>query len=249
MQYVHGVLGRHRSGGSILAAQGVVTILLPTIRPWAAGYLKDFSPSGSVAKGTAVIGSSDIDVLISLDHTLNMSLKDIYESLFRKLTETGYQPRRQNVSLGLSLNGLKVDVVAARRQDAWSNEHGIWSHKMQSHRQTNVHEHVRIVAGSGRVDEIKLMKIWRNVHGLDFPSFPLEVTTIKALSGHGRLDTAANFRHVLTYVRDSLPSARIIDPTKLSNILSDELTVQEKARLSSAAASSLREPNWGQVVW
>jgi hypothetical protein len=248
-QYVIGVLGRHQASGSISAAQDVIDTLSGSVNDWAGDYLYELTPSGSIVKGTAISGSSDVDVLVSLDHTLNVSLKDIYESLFKRMTFEGYNPRRQNVSLGLSVSGWKVDLVPGRRQSSLTDDHSIWSHKMQSHRETNIHEHIRLVANSGRINEIKLLKIWRKLHGLEFPSYLLEVVTIDALHGSGSSDTAANFNRALVYIRDTLPNFRIIDPTKPSNVLSDELTVLEKQRLSGAASKSLSEPYWEQVVW
>jgi hypothetical protein len=248
-QYMIGVLGKHQTAGSLVAAQGVIDTLSSSINEWAGDYLYELTPSGSIAKGTAISGPSDVDVLVSLDHTLGMSLKDIYESLFRRMTAEGYAPRRQNVSLGLGVNGWKVDLVPGRRQSSLTDDHSIWSHKMQSHRETNIHEHVRLVANSGRINEIKLVKVWRKLHGLEFPSYLLEVVTIDALHGNSSSDIASNFSRILVYIRDILPRFRIIDPTKPSNVLSDELTVVEKQRLSSAASRSLSEPYWEQVIW
>src|SRR5688572_29593188 len=115
-QYVAGVLQRHQSLSSTLIAQGVINTLSGSIGAWSNGHLHGVYPSGSIAKGTAISGSSDVDILISLKNTATTSLKDIYETLFNKLTSDGFTPRRQNVSLGIVLNGWKVDIVPARKQ-------------------------------------------------------------------------------------------------------------------------------------
>ena len=103
-QYVVGVLNRHQSRSSILIANSVITALAGSINTWSNGYLHGVYPSGSIAKGTAISESSDVDILISVKDTTPGSLKDVYETLHTRLTTDGYAPRKQNVSLGITLS-------------------------------------------------------------------------------------------------------------------------------------------------
>ena len=247
-RYVYDVLNRHQSQSSLLVAQAVINNLTNSINAWANGHLHGVYPSGSIAKGTAISESSDVDILVSVKNTATESLKDVYEKLFNRLTTDGYAPRRQNVSLGITLSGWKIDIVPAKKQSLLNNDHSLWSHKQQTWRETNIHQHVQFVTNSNRINEIKLLKIWKKLHNLEFPSFPLEVTVINALSGRSTTTPAANFVTVLEYLRDSFSTARIIDPTKSSNILSDDLTLLEKTNLSTAAGNSLTG-QWNQVLW
>lgn len=183
-EHLRAVLARHWVDTGINSpVRAVQAILDPALRAWGGQYLVDIRPSGSFAKGTAVRGGTDIDIFVSLTSTLSSPLKSIYDTLLNALTQAGYRTRRQNVSIGTSINGWRVDVTPARRQDQHGNYHSLWSNKTGSWLQTNVNEHCRIVSGSGRLDEIRLMKIWRNGLGLDWPSFYLELFTIDVLSG------------------------------------------------------------------
>ena len=94
------------------------TVIQPVIAAWAGNRLASLSPSGSFAKGTANLSGTDIDLFISLSHETTETLKDIYEKLFARMTELGYSPRRQNVSVNVTVNGFSVDLVPAKRQDA-----------------------------------------------------------------------------------------------------------------------------------
>lgn len=116
-----------------------------------------------------MLGGTDIDILISLTSTLSETLQSIYDTLFNALSQAGYAARRQNVSIGIAVGGWKVDVTPGRRQDQYGNYHSLCSNKTGSWLQTNINEHIRVVSGSGRIDEIRLMKIWRNRFGLDWP--------------------------------------------------------------------------------
>lgn len=247
--YIRSVISGHQNATSNWQAQGVITILRPHVNAWAGDYLFAFSTSGSLAKGTAISGSSDVDLLVSLKHITPGNLRDMYETLFQRFTMATLAPRRQNVSIGLNINGLKVDVVPARKQAFLGNDHTLWSHKKQSHRQTNVHTHIQLIANSGRLNEIKSLKIWRKLHGLELPSFVAEMIVIRALSGYSTTTPAANFWRVLQYIRDNIMTLRIVDPANSNNVITDDLTVAERQALHNQAVRSLAQSNWSAVIW
>jgi len=175
---------------SILAKYGVKTshvplvrqILFPHVTQWSAGFLLSMGVSGSLAKGTAVSSGTDTDFFISLSSTTPDSLQRIYETLFDRLNQAGFSPRKQNVSIGVNVVGHKVDIVPGRRQGQQGNDHSLYVSKRNTWVQTNVVTHISLVVGSGRIDEIKLTKIWRNQRNLEFPSFYLELAVIDALT-------------------------------------------------------------------
>lgn len=121
--------------------------------------------------------------------------------------------------------------------------------KRDSWTQTNVSVHVDTVRNSGRLKEIRAIKIWRYLRGLDFPSLYLEMFTIRALAGCLRTSLAENVLRALRTMGASLPSTRIEDPANTNNILSDDLTNQEKYRIAGLAAQSAREQYWGKIIW
>src|SRR5262249_28797384 len=80
--YVEGVVARRLPAA---IAAGSLNQLVATIKGWANQYLLEIKASGSYAKGTAVAGSADIDLLISLRNDAlsgrTPTLSDIYYSL------------------------------------------------------------------------------------------------------------------------------------------------------------------------
>ncbi len=109
--------------------------------------------------------------------------------------------------------------------------------------------HVDTVRNSSRVNEIRAVKIWRMLHGLEFPSLYLELFTIDALLGRSRSTLADNVLHVLRTIGSSLVSTRIVDPANTNNVLSEDLTQTEKQRIAAQADRSAREPTWGRIIW
>jgi hypothetical protein len=224
-------------------------ILLPVIQGWAGNYLLSFDYSGSFAKGTGVKGSTDVDFFISLDPQTPLTLKEIYDKLYDYLIGKGYSARKQNVSIGLSHNNLSVDLTPGRKQPGYTNDHSIFRNKAQTWTQTNVLQHINVVMQSGRIDEIKIAKIWRNLNRLDFPSFYLELSVLNALYGKSRNQLASNFLTVLNYLSTDFVDARIVDPANSNNVVSDDLTQSEKQLIASIATISKNKSYWSEIVW
>ena len=196
-------------------------------------------PSGSFAKGTAVRSGTDIDLFISLSFNTPETLKGIYNTLFAALSNSALQPRRQDVSIGIRIaSAYDVDLVPARKQGLLGNDHSLYSARRDTWMQTNVTKHIALIQTCGRLDEIRLMKIWRNRRHLDFPSFFLELATIRALAGR-RPALSNNVVATLEFLRDHLRNVRIVDPANTNNVVSDTLSDAAKQAVAVAARAAL----------
>lgn len=249
-QYVESILAKYEvPRGSTSPAERLGTVVAGPLRTWAGQQLNALQYSGSYAKETGVHGVSDVDVFISLKADSSNTLKEIYDSLYSLAQREGWSPRQQNVSVGVTVNGTRGDLVPGKVQAGYQNYHSLYLRKKDSWTQTNVSLHVDTVHKSGRLREIRAVKIWRMLHGLDFPSLYLELFVIDALSGRSRTSLADNVLHALRTVGSSLPSTRIVDPANTSNILSDDLTQQEKKGIASLAAQSASQQYWKDIIW
>ena len=208
-------------------------------------------------KGTAVLSGTDIDLFISLSEHTAETLKEVYDKLSNSLTTAGYSPKRQNVSLNITVAGYSVDLVPGKRQNAVSSDHSLYRRKADTWTKTNVFAHARVVIGAQRKNEIRLLKLWRNQKRLDFPSFYLELSVIRALSARplptllssNALPTLSQrVMAVFDYLRDSFSNARIIDPANTNNIISDDLTTAEKTKISAAAKAAREASYWEDIV-
>lgn len=222
---------------------------LPLLRNWAGNYLLSVEPSGSFAKGTAVRSGTDIDLFISLHPTTPDTLQNIHNTLIKAVQAAGFSPKRQTMSIGVrdANNHYDVDLVPAKKRADNTGDHSLYHHKSGTARKTNIGRHVNQVLYSGRLDEIRLLKIWRNQKRLDFPSFYLELTVIAALVGRPIGNLADNVAHVLIYLRDTFPNARVADPAVPTNAVSDDLTVAERLLIKKAANDALKQ-TWTQLI-
>lgn len=249
-QYIRLIIAKHRvkSAASSNALQ-VAKQLFPLIRKWAGNYLSRIHTTGSFAKGTNIIGTTDIDLFISLRSTTPYALDEIYGSLSNYIRKKGYSIREQNVSIRVHYKNLVIDLVPAKKQQGPTYDHSIYLRKGDTWTKTNVRKHVLLVKNSGRLKEIRAIKIWRKLHCLEFPSFCLELSVIKALRGHRSLKISSNLLTVFKYFSDNFENERVIDPSNSNNIVSDDLNNEEKQTIKSTALSSLSKSYWDQIIW
>ncbi len=249
-QYVESILAKYAvpRGPTSPAARLGAAVAGP-IRGWAGQQLSALEYSGSYAKETGVRGISDVDVFISLKSDTTSTLQEIYNSLHGLAQQQGWSPRAQNVSVGVTIERTRGDLVPGKAQPGHQGYHSLYLRKRGSWTQTNVTLHVDTVRASGRLREIRAVKIWRFLRNLDFPSLYLELFTIRALARCSRTAVADNTLHALRTIGTSLSSTRIEDPANTNNALSDDLTGQEKQRVADLAAQSAREQYWEKIIW
>lgn len=234
-----------------------INSLKTNLQNWAGSCFIATVNSGSRAKGTAISLASDVDYLISLTPDCNANnggLKSIYDALHTYLN-TKYSPvRKQNVSFRIKIGTLEIDITPARKHSGNTNDHWIYVSKQDTWRQTNIQKHISDISNSGRQNEIKLLKIWRELNKLDFPSIYLEYMTINILSGKSKDATklADNFWFVIQELSKDTSNplnSRIVDPANSTNILSDLLSATEKKAIITKAKTTSGQTNWGSVVW
>ena len=91
------------------------------IQKWYAARLVRVHNSGSFAKGTSIKGGTDLDLFISLKPRSGKSLRKMFKGLHQYADQEGLRPRRQNVSIGVEVNSVKVDLVPARKRSGKSD--------------------------------------------------------------------------------------------------------------------------------
>lgn len=246
--YLQSILNRESVDTGISSpVRTAQTVLYPLIQRWAGNRLVTVHPSGSFAKRTANKSGTDIDLFISLSPQTTETLREIYNKLFNYMNSNKYTAKRQNVSINVHALGYSVDLVPAKRQDNYSDDHSLYRRRADSWTKTNVAKHISHVSLSGLVDEIRIIKLWRDQKRLDLPSFYLELSVIKALTVT-RGSLSENVWASLTHFRDRFVSTTIIDPSNSNNVISDDLTALEKAEVKKAAEQALKATNWSQIV-
>jgi len=247
--YIKSIIAKYAlTAGRAPAATAAAEQAYQIIKVWAGDFLLGVNYSGSSAKGTAIRGIADVDLFISLKPETPGTLADIYNNLANFNGLKHLSPRRQNVSVGITYDGHSIDLVPGRKQSGYTTDHSLYRSKAKTWTQTNVEKHISLIQNSGRLDEIRALKIWRAQHGLNFPSFYLELTVLDALHEKRAGAISSNFVTVLEYLRDKFVAAVVIDPVNSNNRLSDELPVAEKKLIAQKAAECLKS-SWEKTLW
>lgn len=206
--------------------------------------------SGSFAKSTAVRNVADIDLLVPYE--TDDPLWQSYESLFDFLADRKLQPRRQTVSIRIKAVvdnvEYRIDLIPARISRNDPDHQSLWVRRLSTWRRTDVNRHASEVIASGRQHEIRLMKVWRTQKGLEFPSFLLELATIKALKGVQSASLAEKISRVFVYLRDEFANDALPDPASPALNLSDDLTDKDKVAIARAAALAANARAWTDVI-
>lgn len=248
--YLQNILTREAvDTGPSSPVRSVQATVQPIISEWAGNLLNGIGVSGSFMKGTANRSGTDIDLFISLSANTPESLKEIYESLFARMSQKGYGPKRQNVSINVKINGYSVDLVPGKQQSAYTTDHSIYRRRADTWTKTNVATHITHVRQYRRLSESRILKLWRDQKSLEFPSFYLELTVIDALPWQLAPESlSGNVMRVFQYLRDRFANARVVDPANTNNIISDDLTIAEKGKIEAAAERALSAGNWNEIV-
>lgn len=247
-RHLRSVLQKHELGWRMPLLDRVFAELSPFLGQWAGGYLIAVKPAGSCIKGTAVLGQTDLDIFISLRSDLDMKLRDISLSLRAHLHAGGLSPRQQDVSVGINHGGVAIDVTAGRQHPSYPTYHSIYRSKADTWMQTNIDAHIDLVRRSGLQDEIRLLKIWRQQKGLDFPSFLVELAAMDALKSDRTGSLADNLMTILRYLVLEFPRRSLADPSNSNNVVSDTLSKAEKVKIATAAVAAIRASSWVDVV-
>ncbi|HYM78183.1 MAG TPA: hypothetical protein VE377_19570 [Candidatus Dormibacteraeota bacterium] len=222
--------------------------IVPVLKKWGAKHLLGITPSGAYVKNTAITLSSDVDVLVSLSPVPNMEIKKIFWSLFEFMTEQNLTAHTRDVSVRVRWKDRNVDLIPAYR-DPHTSGNVLFDKKTGAAVHTDVAQHVHLIANSGRQQEICALKIWRERKGLDFPSFYLELTALRALEGErfGRL--ADNFQSVLRYLANKFERVVVRDPANSDNIVSNDLSEQGKRLIATAAREAVYHEDLQKLIW
>ncbi|NQT21350.1 MAG: nucleotidyltransferase [Planctomycetes bacterium] len=216
---------------------------------WAGDQRRIIKPSGSLVKGTSIAGGSDVDMLVMVKHDTDGSLEDIYYSAGEWLKLKKLNVTYQNVSLGVVIDGINIDVVPARQQHAIGGNASLYRRKAKTWTQTNIPRQIKYVKDSKRMREIRLVKVWRNLHGLEFPSFALELAVIRALKGASGGGLGRNLRSVFAWLARNIVDARLEDPGNTANDVAEDMTKGERRAIADAASEAVLASSWASIVW
>lgn len=190
--------------------------------------LKDAFPTaiirygGSKAKGTLIKEAYDLDLVCYFPHAeteAGASLKDLYESVSKKLSEKyliqGKTSAIRLLSAEQQTKGTytHIDVVPGRYTDSTNSDCYLHQNGVDKERlKTNLDTHISFIRDSGVTDALKLLKLWRVLNGLDVKQFAFELLGVDVLKNKKTSTLADQVKLFFETVSQSENPIKIEDP-------------------------------------
>jgi hypothetical protein len=203
---------------------------------------------GGHEKGFANRSGISADYVIWCHARSGRRIGEIYENLFDGIRRLGLVPVRREVSIAIDIGGLVVDLLPAKKLSMISEIHELHSNRRNRPLTTNLGQHVLDAQRAAWQDEIRILKLWRDQNGLEFPSFYLELATVAALRRRPAGALAENVWAALGFIERLLVPRAMLDPANAANIVSDELTSPQKRAIAAAAAEARAGKPWSEIV-
>lgn len=212
--------------------------------------------AGSYRKGTMILESHDLDLVIYYPCDSNKNLYEIFTEVKAILQRNGYSPREKNVALrcirkwtSMNYPNFHIDVVPAKARDDDYDYASLYKSQDDTWLQTNIFIHEEAVKETRRRNLIKLLKLWKARNGIDCTTFILELVFIRYLdtleSVSSNIETLLS--GILCYIRDTIETIKLVDPANTNNIVSNDLSDSQRYQLHRHAKNACDAQYWSQV--
>ena len=206
--------------------------------------------AGSFGKKTMIREQYDLDIVVYWANDCGFSLKNIYEGVGNVLRKDWKYVNPKTVAWELRFQGgFHIDVVPGRALDNTYRYANLYRRDKDTSLQTSIKVHIDTVRNSGRRDVIRLMKLWRVKRSVPFKkSLALELITIEGCKGLRTDELEKQLISALTHVRDNILTVKIVDPANTNNVVSDEITNEERKLIKAAADAAVKTTYWSGVL-
>lgn len=216
------------------------------------------SYSGSLAKNTAINSNYDIDIIVQFKNSAFGSLKEMYQNLYSFFNEEFDDKdlislRSQKVSTGLifEINGkeVSIDIIPARKinKNRANNDLNLFvkgnTFTSSTRIKTNLVKQAEAFSGYKSEKTItRLLKNWKLENNIPIKSIYLELLVINAFkekAGQIPKSYFGKLMMALTYIRDNIERARVVDPGNSNNVISETLSRSEKSNIADKIESMI----------
>lgn len=169
---------------------------------------------GSYAKGTMIKGKYDLDFVIYFGSNFKNTPKELSEYVENVLKKK-YNTLRYGVATQLSCNGFEIDVVVGKAQDEKFIYSTLWNSKDEKEMRASLTVHIDNVTEVEQV--VKILKIWRLNHKLNWHKLAMEQAIVRVLKDKQKNDLGECFKEILLDIKSNIDSVKFLDPANCNN--------------------------------
>ena len=203
---------------------------------------------GSYAKGTMIRASYDLDIVLYWPTNFQYSPKNLYIEVGGVLQSKGRNPQSKKVGWEIPFPGnFHIDVIPGKIILNKKNYAYLFNTDTEGRFQTSVKKQVNYVKRSGRQDVIKLMKLWKIRKDVPIKTFILENMIIEGCKDISHSKIEPQLIGAFEYVNEEILIKKIHDPSNINNIISNDITDEEKHRIKILAEEAINAQYWREV--
>ncbi len=206
--------------------------------------------AGSYAKGTMIQVSYDLDIVLYWANNFRYSPRNLYNEIGSVLQSKGRNPKSKKVGWEIPFQGdFHIDVIPGKKILNKPNYAYLYNTNTNNRFQSSVKKHVSFVKKANRQSVIKLMKLWKKRKSVPIKTFILEYMIIEGCKRVSRNTLEPQIGAAFEYIEENITTKRILDPANSQNIISDDITQEEKNRIRRLAIQALDADSWSKVFF
>jgi hypothetical protein len=205
---------------------------------------------GSYKKNTMISASYDLDIVLYWSPDTPYTLQNLYKAVGSVLQRNWDYVHKKKVGWELPFNGdFHIDVIPGKESSTDNRYAYLYNNETRGRFQTSIEIQVNYVRNSKRQDTIRLMKLWKKRKNVPIKTFILEHMIIEGCKGVSRNTLEPQLNAAFKYLEENITTKKIMDPANSQNIISNDITPEEKNRIRRLATQALDADSWSQVFF
>ncbi len=204
---------------------------------------------GSWKKGTMIKAGYDLDIVFSWSTQFD-TLKNLYNKIGSILQRHWSYAKRKRVGWQISFAGdFHIDVIPGIESSQNSKYTYLYNNDTGGRFQSSIDIQADHVKNANRTPTIKLMKLWKIRKKVPIKTFILECMIIDGCSGMSRDSIEQQLLRAFKFLSENIVSIRLLDPSNSNNIISDNISTEEKYRVKKLAEEAINARTWNSVFF
>ncbi len=203
---------------------------------------------GSYAKNTMIRAAYDLDIVLYWPSDFSLDIEDLSTEVGASLQRNWTIVHAKRVGWELPFDGnFHIDVIPGKT----SNQDPFYAHLFNRDTGgrflTSIVRQVSYVTKKKRQDAIRLMKLWKVRRKVPIRTFILEQLVIDSCRGIPRKDLGDQLIIALTHIRDTIKTCHLLDPANPKNVISNDITIEQKNGVRNLAEAAIQARSWEAV--
>lgn len=206
--------------------------------------------AGSFRKKTMIKASYDLNIVLYWSSKASSTVKKLYTIVGSALQSNWNRLRAKKVGWEICFEGdFHIDVIPGKRKHKSYREAYLYNRETDGKFLTSINKQVNYIKRRRRSDIIKLIKLWKKRKEVPIKTFILELMVVRGCKGLRRKDLELQLKTALKYIVDNITTIRLEDPANPQNIITNDLTTEEKNRIRRLATQAIDAESWSQVFF